>query len=78
MCTMITPQYRAYKPSTLLVKLNEYNENQQWRYDNAVKKKAFSELQVLNQDNYIMYMCSDFKFDYFKSKLTKTKYTVER
>ena len=38
MCTMITPQYRAYKPSTLLVKLNEYNENQQWKYDNAVKK----------------------------------------
>jgi len=47
-------------------------------FDNAVKKKAFSKLQVLNQDNYIMYMCSDFKFDYFKSKLTKTKYTVER
>ena len=47
-------------------------------FDNAIKKKAFSELQVLNQDNYIMYMCSDFKFDYFKSKLTKTKYTVER
>ncbi len=38
MCSSITPQYRAYKPSTLLVKLNEYNENQQWRYDNYVKK----------------------------------------
>jgi len=37
-CSSITPQYRAYKPSTLLVKLNEYNENQQWRYDNYVKK----------------------------------------
>ena len=37
-CSRITPQYRAYKPSTLLVKLNEYNENQQWKYDNAVKK----------------------------------------
>ena len=32
-CSMITPQYRAYKPSTLLVKLNEYNEAQQWRFD---------------------------------------------
>jgi len=42
-CSMITPQYRAYKPSTLLVKLNEYNENQQWKYDNAVKKN-----EVLN------------------------------
>jgi len=38
MCSSITPQYRAYKPSTLLVKLNEYNENQQWRFDNYVKK----------------------------------------
>ena len=37
-CSMITPQYRAYKPSTLLVKLNEFNEDQQWKYDNAVKK----------------------------------------
>ena len=33
MCTSITPQYRAYKPTSLLVKLNEYNEAQQWRFD---------------------------------------------
>ena len=33
MCSMITPQYRAYKPTSLLVKLNEYNEVQQWRFD---------------------------------------------
>ena len=32
-CSMITPQYRAYKPASLLVKLNEYNEAQQWRFD---------------------------------------------
>ena len=32
-CSMITPQYRAYKPTSLLVKLNEYNEVQQWRFD---------------------------------------------
>ena len=37
-CSRITPQYRAYKPSTLLVKLNEYNEDQQWRFDNYTKK----------------------------------------
>lgn len=42
-CSMITPQYRAYKPSTLLVKLNEYNEDQQWRYDNYVKKNNILE-----------------------------------
>jgi len=43
MCSMITPQYRAYLPTTLLVKLNEYNEDQQWRFDNYVKKN-----QILN------------------------------
>jgi len=37
-CSMITPQYRAYKPASLLVKLNEYNENQQCGYDSYVKK----------------------------------------
>ena len=40
MCTSITPQYRAYKPTTLREKLNEYNENQQWRFDNYNKKKS--------------------------------------
>ena len=42
-CSRITPQYRAYKPSSLLVKLNEYNENQQWRYDSYVKKNNIVE-----------------------------------
>jgi len=42
-CSRITPQYRAYKPSTLLVKLNEHNEDQQWRYDNYVKKNNMLE-----------------------------------
>ena len=38
-CSMITPQYRAYKPASLLVKLNEYNEQQEYRLDNYNKKK---------------------------------------
>ena len=37
-CSSITPQYRAYLPASLLVKLNEYNENQQWKFDSYVKK----------------------------------------
>tara|TARA_R100000742_G_C4272490_1_gene91708 strand:- start:717 stop:1427 length:711 start_codon:yes stop_codon:yes gene_type:complete len=39
-CYSITPQYRAYKPTSLLVKLNEYNDNQQWKFDNHNKKKS--------------------------------------
>ena len=38
-CSMITPQYRAYKPSSLLVKLNEYNKRQECKLDNYNKKK---------------------------------------
>ena len=47
-------------------------------FDNAISKKVFTEKQVLDHDNYIMYMCSDDSFDYFKSKMTKTKYQVKR
>jgi len=39
MCSYITPQWRAYLPSSLLVKLNEYNEDQQWKFDNYNKRK---------------------------------------
>ena len=38
-CSMITPQYRAYKPASLLVKLKEYNESQEYRFNNYNKKK---------------------------------------
>ena len=38
-CSMITPQYRAYKPASLLVKLNEYNENQELKFNSYHKKK---------------------------------------
>ena len=38
-CSMITPQYRAYKPASLLVKLHEYNKEQEWKLDNYNKKK---------------------------------------
>ena len=37
-CSMITPQYRAYKPASLLVKLNEYNEKQEWKRANHNEK----------------------------------------
>jgi len=53
------------------------DKNPQACFDNAIKKKVFTEKEVLS-DNYIMYMCSDNNFDYFKSKLTKTKYQVKR
>ena len=52
-------------------------------FDNAFEKKAFTKDRAGgrsfdNEDDYIMYMESDATKDYFKSKLTKTRWTVER
>jgi hypothetical protein len=47
-------------------------------FENAFKKNAFTEYQVTDPNNYIMYMCSNNKYDFFKSKMTKTKYKVLR
>ena len=47
-------------------------------FNNAINKNTFTWPQVKDQDNYIMYMCSNFKYDFFKSKVTKTKWKVLR
>jgi len=56
-----------------------FNDNPKKCFENAIKKKAFSETRVIdNNYDYIMYMCSNFKYDFFKSKVTKTKWKVLR
>ena len=47
-------------------------------FNNAINKNTFTWPQVKDEDNYIMYMCSNSQYDYFKSKTTKTSYRVER
>ena len=52
-------------------------------FDNAFKKNVFTKDRAGgrsfdNEDDYIMYMESSATHDYFKSKLTKTRWTVER
>ena len=55
-----------------------FNDDPKKCFENAFKKNAFTEYQVTDQNNYIMYMCSNNKYDFFKSKMTKTKYKVLR
>ncbi len=55
-----------------------FNDDPKKCFENAFKKKAFTEYQVTDPNNYIMYMCSNAKYDFFKSKMTKTKYKVLR
>ena len=38
-CSSITPQYRAYKPSTLFSKLQDYNTDQKNKFERANKQK---------------------------------------
>jgi len=47
-------------------------------FKNAIRKKAFRSKEVKDPNNYIMYMCSNSKYDWFKAKLTKRSYKVER
>ena len=55
-----------------------FNDDPKKCFENAFKKNAFTEYRVTDQNNYIMYMCSNAKYDFFKSKMTKTKYKVLR
>ncbi len=57
--------------------VNKTVRDSTYAFENALKKKAFTTEQCKGED-YIMYMESDAKYDYFKSKLTKTRWTVER
>ena len=44
-------------------------------FNNAFNKGIFTKIRA-SENDYIMYMCSDGDLDYFKSKITKTKWTV--
>lgn len=55
-----------------------WNDDPKACFKNAIEKKAFTWAQVKDDDDYIMYMCSDDNFDHFKSKTTKTKWKVKR
>ena len=56
-----------------------FNDEPKKCFQNAINKKAFSETRIIDGGyDYIMYMCSNTKYDFFKSKVTKTKWKVLR
>ncbi len=55
-----------------------WNDDPKACFKNAIEKKAFTQKRVLDHDDYIMYMCSNNDFDFFKSKTTKSKWKVKR
>ena len=54
-----------------------FNDDPKKCFENAIKKEAFTNERI-TQEDYIMYMCSNNKYDFFKSKITKTKWKVLR
>ena len=54
-----------------------FNDDPKKCFENAIKKEAFTNERI-TQEDYIMYMCSNTKYDFFKSKITKTKWKVLR
>jgi len=45
-CSTITSQYRAYKPTSLLTKLQEYNVSQLYQFNDANKQKGILDYTV--------------------------------
>ena len=66
------PMFMEQLPETF------FDEDHKKCFDNAIDKKIFTRQEADDPNNYIMYMCSNKGFDYFKSKLTKHSYKVER
>ena len=55
-----------------------FNDDPKKCFENAIKKNAFTGHRVTDRYDYIMYMCSNSEYDFFKTKITKTKYKVRR
>ena len=56
-----------------------FNDEPKKCFQNAINKNSFSETRIIDGGyDYIMYMCSNSKYDFFKSKVTKTKWKVLR
>ena len=69
----------------LIKKFSDENEDKFFQdldrtkcFKNAIRKKAFTAKEVKDNTNYIMYMCSNSQYDWFKAKRTKKSYKVER
>ena len=53
-CSPVTSQYRAYKPTSLLTKLQEYNASQLYKFNAANKQKGILDYTVDKYKNYTL------------------------
>jgi len=77
-CASSNLAFKGRQEKTSHLNNNVFNDDPKKCFENAINKNAFTGHRVTDRYDYIMYMCSDSEYDYFKTKITKTKYKVKR
>jgi hypothetical protein len=75
-CSTITSQYRAYKPTSLLTKLQEYNASQLYKFNAANKQKGILDYTVDKYKTLFPNAEVSVGSDYYKSRNNYTQFPI--
>ena len=75
-CSTITSQYRAYKPTSLLTKLQEYNASQLYKFNAANKQKGILDYTVDKYKTLFPNAKVTIGSGYFKSRNNYTSFPI--
>ena len=75
-CSTITSQYRAYKPASLLIKLQEYNASQLYQFNASNKEKMVLDYTVDKYKTLFPNAEITTGRDYYKSKNNYTPFPI--
>ena len=75
-CSTVTSQYRAYKPTSLLTKLKEYNKSQLYQFNAANKQKGILDYTVDKYKTLFPNAKVTIGSGYFKSRNNYTSFPI--
>ena len=75
-CSTVTSQYRAYKPTSLLTKLQEYNVSQLYKFNDANKQKGILDYTVDKYKTLFPNAKVTISSDYSKSRNDYTPFPI--
>ena len=75
-CSTVTSQYRAYKPTSLLTKLQEYNVSQLYKFNDANKQKGILDYTVDKYKTLFPNAKVSVGSDYSKSRNDYTQFPI--
>ena len=75
-CSTVTSQYRAYKPTSLLTKLQEYNASQLYKFNAANKQKGILDYTVDKYKTLFPNAEVSVGSDYYKSRNNYTQFPI--